>query len=488
MTDGYAFVTTFDADGNRVQINGTSTRLVPAGLEVQVSVPGIHTILVTSVKIVCEPTRRADATTHIFVSSPVTFYDRAAARAPAMPAGCIHLRAPLFQPRKRVELVQPTDTLQQDQFNCLGTDDVDVSDGWGLLCDTNAVGDGDAMYLSTIVNNYVVRALWLAKISPASGTDWRTLNASDKRCIAAWTLQGAGVLYCDGGKQILDTRGLPDETFGIRKDCDGVAAAGACLFAAIKAYHNKFVYAPTPLGRMVKEVVSFLVNSFAEAGVAFVMAVSPGSQATNHTSRAIHECEMHKACVKPFGHAVLVLLGPEPLIAEMTAPVAPVGITAADVSAVAVMTDVDYNNAAKEFRSALHARGYAHGSFYRGREWQPYFYQSLEVLYTGTRMIARTQPMDESVDTLHEFLRELSPEVKASPDPTTHSLNHAYRRVPGGTVPPRMAPAVLHTLPELGLDNKVLFAVQVSPSDTRSTTAIDALNRLITTEQSPGPK
>jgi hypothetical protein len=448
-----------------------------------VAVPGVATILVTSVSLACEPNRRADAETFIFVSSHTSFHDAAAIGASAMPAGCIRLWAPSFQPRPRVELVQPTDTLQQGQFNCLGTDDVDVRNGWNLLGDPDAIGDGDTAYLSVIVNNYVARALWLAKISPAAGADWQQLSENDRRCIAAWTLQGAGVLYCDGGKQIIDTRGLPDETFGIRKDCDGVAAAGACLFAAVKAYHTKFTYAPTALGRMVKRVVTYLVESFAEAGVAFVMAVSPGSEAANHTSRSIHECEMHARCVRPFGHAVLVLLGPEPLITEMTAPVAPVGITASDVTAVAVMTDADYNDAASEFRSTLHARGYTHGSFYRGREWQSYFYKSLRVLYTGTRMITDTQKMDGPLDTLHAALRELSPEIGSVAAPGAHSLNHAYRRVPGGTVPPRMTPAAMHTLPELGLDDAVVFAVQVSPTDHRETTTIDALNRLITTER-----
>jgi hypothetical protein len=41
----------------------------------------------------------------------------------------------------------------------------------------------------------------------------------------------------------------------------------------------------------------------------------------------------------------------------------------------------------------------------------------------------------------------------------------------------------MHTLPELGLDDAVVFAVQVSPTDHRETTTIDALNRLITTER-----
>lgn len=472
--EAYALVTAFAADGTRVKIGNASTQLLPAGVEAHFAGVGIQTILVTSVALTCEPDRRAEATTTIFERSPVTFHDGAA--APGMRAGCITVKATGFHKRPRIELVQPTDTLAQPRFNCIGTDDVDVSNGWKLLGDANAFGDGDADYLSVVTNNYVVRALWIAKIV-ADASTWETLSDNDRRCIAAWTLQGAGVLYCDGGKQIMDTRGLPDETFGIRKDCDGVSAAGACLFAALRHHHRRMTYAPTPLGAFVRSVVDYLVTSFAVAGVAFVMAVAPGSQARNHTSKAIHACDMHHKCVRPFGHAVLVLLGREPLVAEMTSPVAPVGTTKNDLQKVFVMGDAEYNDAAAAFRTRLHDRGYTHGSYYRGREWQSYFYKSMNALYTPGAMWSGSVPMDDAA----KFYSDLGA-ISAPATDHADTLNHAYRRVPSGTVPRRMAPRSLHMLQQIPMAPNVTFAVQISKTDPRPGIDIDALNKIITTE------
>jgi hypothetical protein len=358
--------------------------------------------------------------------------------------------------------------------------------GYPVLADPGVFGNGNVELIATSLVNSVALVLHMIDATPREAA---TLfdNLNDTRMVVSFVLAvlGGGCVYNLGGQARFDSRGPVDDMLGIRKDCDGMATSTCTAVAALLGHAQAVVDElagrsadRAELRAVAAMVVAYLWATTATAGMAFLKARTPGfGDGHSDLDRTVHDT---KACIKPFGHAVAVLVPlaaePEPLktpsyakaltlrsrvplVIESTAamadrlvaPTPPTGL-------VKLMPNADgaYSNTAAEFGTLLKTGAATlrtpagksvaatwdadavggpvlAGSYKMCRPYYEGSYMELWALYTGDALVARSSFAEQP---FHTALRAAAaPRARL----LTRSLEHGYERQPCGTVTPHMA-------------------------------------------------
>lgn len=394
------------------------------------------------------------------------------------------------------------------------------------LADPGIFGNGNVKLIATSVVNTVALVLHMIDATPEAAMGVLLVNVNDTRMIVGFVLAilGGGCVYNLGGEARFDSRGPVDDMLGIRKDCDGMATS-TCTAVAALIHHGEAVLeelaarsasgasgatkasnpareasgarearssrdparfasgaSRTSLREVAAAVVVYLRATTATAGMAFLKARTPGfGDGHSDLDRTVHDT---KACIKPFGHAVAVLVplrgsprvagaypelaakaaalrrksgALEPLAVESTASMADVLVGDTKPSGLVKLLENEggvYSNMAKEYGAFLkkgeatlcgpdgthkearwaEAAGLGGvvtaGSYKMCRPYYPGSYMELWVLYLGDGMVTGAP------GPFHAALRKAA---KPRDRLVTRSLEHGYERQPCGTVTPHMA-------------------------------------------------
>ncbi len=385
------------------------------------------TILVSVLTRKLVPERDVVVKTVILRRPPATFADRCSAAAATTTAtitiNAYKMHFVGFQLHQKTHLAQE-DSLWQTKFWCLTSNDrLVVPRGFDMLGDPYVFGNGSAVGLATAWHNYTLRALWLAN----PNKPFEDLTTHEKRALVAWTLQGAACMYCDGGMQLKDTRGLPDETFGVRKDCDGMAVAVCCFFTAVTKFKESILATikNTDLfAEYSRPLLEFATSTFCAAGLVFALAVTPGVIYPHKNHGVYKDTEIHQAsrpaCITPFGHALAMLVcrkpADDPLLIETTAVTTIIGEDKLP-NFTNLVKDNEYGDMANAFRDMLHARGIRHGAFFAARRWVDHHADGGTYAY---KFVSRVYFENKTVDGADE---------KSNPDPNGRVTRADLRKI-----------------------------------------------------------
>lgn len=379
-----------------------------------------------------------------------------------------------------------------------------LADGYPVLADPGSFGNNNVELIATSLVNSVALVLHMIDATPEQTLGTLLVNVDDTRMIISFVLAvlGGGCVYNLGGQARFDSRGPVDDMLGIRKDCDGMATSTCSAVAAILGHAEALLDELAARGaqsqrgalrEVAAAVVAYLWSTTATAGMAFLLARTPGfADGFNDLDRTVHAA---KSCVEPFGHAVAVLVPLRskprpfkkgtaggsggvyativgkavalrskkpamlPLVVESTAAMADVLVGSSTPSGVVTLLPNDdgvYSNLADSFglflksgQAVLHGPDgtpkpsawdaskvggvVTAGSYKMCRPYYPGSYMKLWVLYLGDGMVARP---DGDTATFHEALyATATPRARL----LTRSLEHGYERQPCGTVTPHMA-------------------------------------------------
>lgn len=486
-------------------------------------------VVASHLRVECLPALRCVRTIAVYRAAVETFRDAAV-------GGDIVTSKATFTGVEIPRGVQELDTPMQTEFaRMVGRNDIapavlsgvaglvhpehrSLAAGYPVLADGDVCGNGNVELIATMLVNASALVLHMIDATPEAAMGTLLGNVDDTRMIVAFVLgiMGGGCVYNLGGQARFDSRGPVDDMLGIRKDCDGMATSTCTAVAALlkhgsavldelaararsasparEASAARGASAREGLREVAAAVVAYLWATTATAGMAFLLARTPGfGDGHSDLDRSVHDT---KSCVEPFGHAVAVLVPLKPmptsfkkgtaggsggayaaivakaktlrsiesaklpLVVESTAAMADKLV--GDVGPSGVVTlmpnaDGVYTNVAKGYGALLktgESTVYGpDGTPVQGR-WaeaaslgglvtagsykmcRPYYtgsYMQLWVLYLGDRMV--TDPAFEG-QPFHDALRKAAAPAKRL---LTQSLNHGYERQPCGTVTPHMA-------------------------------------------------
>jgi hypothetical protein len=297
-------------------------------------------VVASHLRVECLPALRCVRTIAVYRAAVETFRDAAV-------GGEIVTSKATFTEVEIPRGVQELDTPMQTEFaRTVGRNDIapavlsgvaglvhpehrSLAAGYPVLADGDVCGNGNVELIATMLVNASALVLHMIDATPEAAMKTLLGNVDDTRMIVAFVLgiMGGGCVYNLGGQARFDSRGPVDDMLGIRKDCDGMATS-TCTAVAALLKHGPAVLdelaarsareasaardasgsasAREGLREVAAAVVAYLWATTATAGMAFLLARTPGfGDGHSDLDRSVHDT---KSCVEPFGHAVAVLV------------------------------------------------------------------------------------------------------------------------------------------------------------------------------------